>query len=62
VLIVQVADNVAHLLGYGHMVGYPDSVKETYEGMGNLGIDQRTADKLIGKIKDFYLEQSAAFS
>ena len=45
--IVQAADAVAHLIGYGHPEGYPDQTEAVASALNRLGIKDGDQEKVI---------------
>lgn len=61
-LIVQVSNFVAHLMGAGHVEGYPDLTEEGYKLAAELGFDENGVAELMAETEEVYAEQSAVFN
>lgn len=59
--IVQAADGVAHVLGYGHLEGYPNLKEQLYMALSALRVSEETANILINDSKEAFLEQQGLF-
>ncbi len=60
--LVQVADAIAHTLGYGHLEGYPSLEKFARAGAVALGVAEEEVDELFEVIQNRVDEQGAAFN
>ena len=59
--IVQAADAVAHLIGYGHPDGYPDQTENVAVALNRLGIKGEDQAKMIEQIKEAFAAQSSVY-
>jgi HD-like signal output (HDOD) protein len=59
--IVQAADAIAHLIGYGHPEGYPDQAEHVAACLARLGIKGDDQAKTIEGIKEAFAAQSSAY-
>ncbi len=60
--IIVAADCIAHVLGHGHLEGYPDFTDATYAAMAKISIDQETAVLLVDDVSKLFGEQSSVFN
>jgi len=59
--IVQAADSVAHLLGYGHLEGFPDQTELVAKNLSRLGIEGPDQEKMILQIKESFAAQASVY-
>ena len=59
--IVQLANLIAHRLGYGHYDGYPDFAEQLPQTAKLLGVDEAMLNSLIEETGKTFVEQSAVF-
>ncbi len=59
--IIQIADAVAHALGYGHKEGYPDQMPFALKMLGKFNVAEPDANKWVEDIRQLYKEGGAAF-
>ncbi len=60
--LVQAADAIAHLLGFGHPDGYPDQTEHVTACLNRLGITAENQPKIIEQIKDAFAQQSSVYN
>lgn len=60
--IVQAADAIGHLLGFGHQEGYPDQSENAAAYLSRLDITGADQQKLIDQIKASTAQQSSVFN
>ena len=61
-LIVQTADMIAHIAGYGHLEGYPDLTEPLTANCAKLGIDAEAINKLTEQVKEVYSASASVLS
>lgn len=59
--IVQAADSIAHLLGFGHPEGYPDQTENVAANLNRLGIPAAEHEKVIEQIKEAFGQQASVY-
>jgi len=59
--IVQAADSIAHLIGYGHPDGYPDQTEVVAAALNRLGIKDGDQAKVVEQIKEAFAAQSSVY-
>lgn len=60
--IIQVADMVAHKMGYGHDSGYPEVDDKLMETAKFIGLEESAVSELIEEVTENFAEQSSVFN
>ena len=60
-LMIQTADLVAHVLGYGHQEGYMDQKQAALAGLQQLGFSAEDAEKQLEEVKEAFATGGGAF-
>ena len=61
-LVVQTADMIAHVAGYGHLEGYPDLTEPLMKNCAKLGIEEAAIAKLSEQVKEVYTASASVLS
>jgi HD-like signal output (HDOD) protein len=61
-LVIQYADSIAHIIGHGHLPGYPDLTEKAEECRKLLNVPQELHERLFETVKTAFSEQASAYN